>query len=97
MKRFFPALIFLLLIGCKASPKVLWKFQTGAPIYGSPSLWHESLIIGSNDHFLYSLDVSTGAVRWKRNMGERILSKPLIQDNVIYVGTASGNFMALEP
>jgi len=97
MKRFFAGLILLLFIACKPSPKVLWKFQTGAPIYASPSIWRDSLIIGSNDHFLYSLDLNTGAVRWKRNMGERILSKPLIQDDLIYIGTASGNFLALEP
>jgi outer membrane protein assembly factor BamB len=97
MNRFLRCLVLLLLVACKPSPKVLWKFQTGAPIYGSPSLWRDSLIIGSNDHFLYSLDLSTGAILWKKNMGERILSRPLIQDNVIYVGTGSGNFFALDP
>lgn len=77
---------------------MLWQFQTGAPVYASPSIsGNQQLIVGSNDHFVYALDLMTGREIWKQNLGERIYSKPYVEPDGIYLGVASGYFMALHP
>ncbi len=53
-------------------------------------------MIGSNDHFLYALDLETGKVTWKTDLGERIFSKPLVDSGRIYLGSASGYFFCLD-
>ena len=96
MKQILLLLLVALCVSCKASPKIVWKFKTGAQVYGSPSIAGNHLIIGSNDHFLYALDLDTGMVVWKTDLGDRILSKPLINSGLIYVGNSSGYFFCLD-
>ncbi len=96
MKRTLLLLLLLFCVSCKASPKIVWKFKTGAQVYGSPSITGNLLIIGSSDHFLYALDLETGKAAWKTDLGDRILSKPLIDSGRIYVGNASGYFFCLD-
>jgi eukaryotic-like serine/threonine-protein kinase len=94
MKKFLFALIVLCtcLFGCKSRPKLVWRFETQAPIYASPSIYKDTVIVGSNDHHLYAVDAQTGKLHWKRDLGERVFMKPLIEANLIYVGSASGYF-----
>ncbi len=96
MKRFLLLLLVVLSVSCKASPKVVWKFKTGAHIYGSPVIAGKLLIIGSTDHWLYALDLDTGKVVWKTDLGDRILSKPLLDSGLLYVGNTAGTFFCLD-
>lgn len=57
----------------------------------------DQVLTGSNDHFLYALDLQTGQEIWKQNLGQRILSRPLVEADAVYVGVASGYFFALNP
>jgi outer membrane protein assembly factor BamB len=53
------------------------------------------LIIGSQDHFLYALDMQSGQLIWKQNLGGLIPSKALVTNDAIYVGSGSGDFYRL--
>jgi eukaryotic-like serine/threonine-protein kinase len=90
-------LLFLVLtiVGCGDKPDLLWSFKTGAPIYHSPAVAGDKVIVGSNDHNVYALDTQSGNLIWKRDLGERILMTPLVEGNSVYVGSVSGYFYHL--
>ncbi|MCI0411934.1 PQQ-binding-like beta-propeller repeat protein [bacterium] len=92
----FLLLLFLTIFGCGNRPDVIWSFKTGGPIYHSPAVGGNKVIVGSNDQNVYALDVQTGKVIWKTDLGERILMTPLVEGNSIYVGSASGYFYHLD-
>lgn len=52
--------------------KLLWELEVGGRSMSSPTLVEElgSLYFGSEDGFLYSVDIRTGKVRWKRESGK---------------------------
>jgi outer membrane protein assembly factor BamB len=85
-----------LLFGCKGSPHVLWHFQTGAGLSHPPAISGDKLIIGSEDHFLYALNISNGNLLWKTYLGERVFVTPVVEGNKIYTGTAAGDFFAID-
>ncbi len=95
LRAFWLFSILTLLVGCTPSPQTVWKFKAEAPIYGAPAICGNKLVVGSSDHYLYALDVKTGDLSWKVDLGDRILMTPHIEGNSIYVGAASGYFYSL--
>jgi outer membrane protein assembly factor BamB len=91
--RFAILLAVVFLSSCKPGAKEIWNFSTGAPVYASPAIHQNKLIIGSQDHHLYALDLKTGKPLWKRDLGERIVSKPLVLKDSIYIGSGTGDFV----
>jgi outer membrane protein assembly factor BamB len=91
-----PLIALLFMLGCNRSPGVLWHFKTGAGLSHPPAISGEKLIVGSEDYFLYALDLSTGNVLWKTYLGERVLVTPLAEQNRIYTGTAAGDFFGID-
>ena len=47
------------------SGRELWHFYSDGPVRLAPVAWKETVCFGSDDGFLYSLDASTGKLRWK--------------------------------
>jgi len=86
----------LLLIACKPSPKVLWQFQTQAPVYASPVIADDLLIVPSNDSYIYALELNSGKVVWKRNLGAVLWASPFVEKDLIYEGTGDGYLFCLE-
>ena len=48
-----------------AAGRPVWKFPTQGQVWGQPAIWGDSVIFGSWDCNLYSVDKDTGAQRWK--------------------------------
>ncbi len=73
-----------------------WSYTTGGQIASSPTLDVEgNIYVGSEDGFLYTLDVD-GNLRWKKSLGGEIFASPLIAtDGHLYVGSKSGTFYCL--
>jgi outer membrane protein assembly factor BamB len=88
------------------SGNIDWKTTVGCHHWGkncwipgfqgtdsSPSVSYDgtTIYIGSYDHYLYGIDASSGALRWKYFTGSAgigIESSPAVtQDNVVIVGT----------
>ncbi|MDP6446151.1 MAG: PQQ-binding-like beta-propeller repeat protein, partial [Pirellulaceae bacterium] len=78
-----------------------WTFFTGGPVRFAPTVWKDRLFVGSDDGFLYSLEVATGKLigRWRggpredRVLGNaQMVSKwpvrggPVLRDGLIYWG-----------
>jgi outer membrane protein assembly factor BamB len=45
--------------------KELWIYHTNGPVRFAPAVWNDSVCFGSDDGFLYCVEISTGKLRWK--------------------------------
>jgi outer membrane protein assembly factor BamB len=76
--------------------KVLWTFDTGKPIQGSPTIVGGTVYIGSEDNHLYALDAATGAQKWAFMAGSFVDSSPIVAGGIVYVGSNDGFFYAID-
>jgi outer membrane protein assembly factor BamB len=54
------------------------------------------VFIGSDDGFLHAVNLSTGRSAWKFDAGDKVRSTPTIANELIYVGSESGEFFAVD-
>jgi outer membrane protein assembly factor BamB len=64
-------------------------------IHSSPAVANGIIYVGSRDYYLYAIDASTGAVRWKFQAGSYVDSSPVVADNTVYFGSNDGKLYAL--
>jgi eukaryotic-like serine/threonine-protein kinase len=76
--------------------EVLWRSKTGAKILSSPTVFGETVYIGSSDRHLYAVNKSDGALRWKFETKGPIRSSPAVSGDSVYFMSEDGNFYALE-
>jgi outer membrane protein assembly factor BamB len=76
-------------------PILLWSFKTEYEIKSSPVVGLGMVFIGSNDGFIYALDLNDGSMKWQFNTEDDVEAPPLLLDSTIYIGSLSGNFYAL--
>ena len=75
--------------------KILWTFETGGEVWSSPSYNGNEIFIGSDDGFLYSLDID-GKLIWKSKLNGKIRSSsPCLsfdddQSSSLFIGTYNG-------
>ena len=75
-----------------------WDYTTGDEILSSPSYVNETIIFGSTDGNLYCLNESDGALNWKVDLNNKIISSPTIDenDNSVFVGSDEGNLTCID-
>lgn len=83
-------------VGAPAFHKVKWQFHTSGQIYSSPAVASGTVYVGSNDHFLYAVDLETGAEKWKFKTEGRVASSPAIANNTVFFLSYDSNFYALD-
>jgi outer membrane protein assembly factor BamB len=78
-------------------PKWAAPFQAKQAVWAAPVADPASgrVYVGSLDHNLYALDLSTGQLQWKQSLGAAIAAAPAISDGMIYVGTFGSQVLAL--
>jgi outer membrane protein assembly factor BamB len=76
--------------------KIKWQFHTQGQILSSPAVAGGTLYVGSSDHFLYALDLATGALKWKFQTDGRITSSPAVSAGIVYFGSYDSNFYAVD-
>ena len=76
-----------------------WSFETGDEVLSSPVVWDGTVLIGSNDRFVYALDVEEGVERWSREVGDWVIISPAIADGTAYLITSvdESTVRALDP
>jgi outer membrane protein assembly factor BamB len=62
----------------------------------SPTLWHNAVYFGSGDGNIYSLDATTGALKWKFHTSGVVHASPAIADGKLYIGSWDTYFYALD-
>ncbi len=74
-----------------------WKYATQGGIASSPVIdeSNRSVIFGSEDYRLLSLDARTGRVNWTFGTKDRIRGTPRVEHNHIFFGSDDGKLYAL--
>lgn len=78
------------------NPKLLWTFKTQYEIKSSPVVGLKKVFIGSNDGYVYALDLESGSKIWAFNTEDDVEAAPLLVDSIVYVGSIGGFFYALK-
>jgi outer membrane protein assembly factor BamB len=79
--------------------QLVWTHYTNGPVRFAPAIWNDSVCFGSDDGYLYCVDLHSGMLRWKQQavpserllMGNRRLISvwpvrggPVVKDGVVY-------------
>jgi len=72
-----------------------WKFQTKGIVVSSPAVVAGTLYIGSADHRLYAIDISTGAQKWAFKTESGVASSPAVADGIVYFLSYDSNLYAV--
>ncbi len=76
--------------------RIKWQFHTAGQVFSSPAISNGVLYVGSSDHFLYALDLSSGTQKWKFKTESRITSSPAVAQGLVYVASYDGNLYAVD-
>lgn len=73
------------------------KYLTGGKVYVAPIIVGDKLYVGSNDHYLYSLDKADLAFNWKYDTGDGIICPASVSNDntIVYVGNNNGYLSAI--
>ena len=66
--------------------QVLWTFTTGDAVETSPAVADGMVYVGSDDGYVYALNVFNGSLVWKYNTYGPVQSSPAVVDGVVFVG-----------
>jgi outer membrane protein assembly factor BamB len=79
-----------------------WKFATADRLtevepqeFAGAAIYADTVFIGSASGWFFALRSSTGAVRWRKQLGA-VASAPIIAGGVLIVGTSDGTLLALD-
>lgn len=76
--------------GIDGRPKQVWRFDSGGELYSSPAVVDGLLYVGTKSGFVYALDATTGAARWRQDLGNYIVrSSPAVVDGQVFVGSGT--------
>ena len=81
--------------GVPAFGGLQWRVQTLGPVRSSPTLFGESVYVGSSDGSLYRIQARTGQITWRRDLGSPVTSTPAVGHGLVFVGTYDGVYRAL--
>lgn len=69
-----------------------WTFTTQGEIWSSPVVQDGVIYFGSDDHFLYAVELVHHLVKWKFETGGLVRSRPAIADQRVYF-TSDDNYL----
>lgn len=86
----------------------LWRFKAGGAVVAEPLIVDGMIYFGDFSDTFYALDIATreaagsgsvlqGLKEWSFNSDGWFWAKPILHDNILYVGTLNGKFYALDP
>jgi eukaryotic-like serine/threonine-protein kinase len=75
---------------------IKWKFKTGAAVISTPAVLDGTAYFGSNDHYLYAVNLADGTQRWKFKTDGRVTSSPAVYQGRVYFGSYDGNFYSVD-
>jgi len=75
-----------------------WSFPTGAPIKGPIATYDGAAFFGSWDHIVYRLALEDGAVDWRFEAGDKVMSGASVdpRTGTVYAGSHDTNLYALD-
>ena len=92
--------------------KLQWQFKASGPNWSKPVTDGSALYLTSMDHYLYALNLSyteadltadengnktvVAAPIWSLDLGTAVVSNPVLEDGILYVGTVNGVMYAVD-
>ena len=74
----------------------LWSYPAGGPVRSGLAVYNDDVVYaGSDDGYLYAIDISTGELRWKYPTGAAIRSSILATGGLVYFGNLNHQVYAL--
>lgn len=73
-----------------------WSFEATAAIVSSPVVAGGLAFIGSDDGFLYAVQLSDGSLAWKFETEDAVEAPPMVLEGVVYVGSSDYRFYAID-
>lgn len=73
-----------------------WEFKTGGSIFSTPAVDHHKIYVGSGDHNVYCLQLTTGEKLWEFKTGGEVHSTPLVVGKLLLFGSRDGNLYAVD-
>ena len=74
----------------------LWKYQTAAGIFSSPTIEAGVVYFGSEDKVIYAINSDTGVQVWNYTTGGGVDSSPAVSNGKVFVGSYDGSLYALD-
>lgn len=83
--------------------KRVWSFASSAKredlglLNASPAILGEQIFFGGFNGILHALDVRSGRILWKQDLGSRVSAGVVADEAGVYVGTSDGRLLLLNP
>jgi len=79
------------------TPKLLWTYNTFAPVVSSPAVVDGVVYIGSDNSDVIALNATSGVQIWNYSITPvfPVYSSPAVDNGVVYVGSMNSNVYAL--
>jgi len=68
----------------------LWTFNMQSPVHSSPAIYEDYVYLVSGDGILKAIDMQTGEEEWDLDLKAKTNSSPIINSNILFVGTDEG-------
>ena len=78
------------------SGKPKWTFTTEREIYSSANIYHDCVLFGSSDFFIYCLKADSGRLVWKLETGDEVRSFPAVSGELGYAACCDGKLHVLD-
>ena len=78
--------------------KIMWSWtneDSDLPIFASPAVYGEKVVIGSRDKNVYCFDIKSGDLIWKTPSGSRIDASPVISGEEVLVANMRGDLILI--
>ena len=75
---------------------LVWKFKTGAAVRSSPAVSNGVVYVGSDDGYLYAVDVQSGQQRWAFKTGGKVRGSLAVAGGAVYFRSGDGILYAVD-
>jgi len=79
----------------RGNTSLAFKVETRGEIQSTPIISDSSIIFGSNDGFLYSLNTETGIENWRFRTNGPITTEPIVKQDTLFFTSGDGKCYAL--
>lgn len=77
-------------------PSEVWRFLTLSTLDQSPVIAGDQVLLGANDHSLYSLDLATGKRQWRFRIRQNAGKTVAVDGNKVFVAADDNVLYALD-
>ena len=74
----------------------LWTYQANGPVWSTPTVDHDVVLVGSLDHNVYAVNLDDGSEKWRFRSGGAVTSGIAVADGRVIFGSFDSTLYALD-